>query len=88
MISIVIINDRKTQSAIERQLAIIGEALVQLQKSEPGITIDNNKQIIGFRNRIIHAYNSVDNSIVWAIIQRHLKFLKQDVLLLIDNLSS
>lgn len=25
-------NDRKTQSAVERQLAIIGEALAQLQK--------------------------------------------------------
>ncbi|MGI4020273.1 MAG: HepT-like ribonuclease domain-containing protein [Janthinobacterium lividum] len=80
--------DRKTQSAVERQLAIVGEALTQLRKFEPDIIIENDKQIIGFRNRLIHSYDSIDNSIVWVIIQRHLKFLKQDILLLINNLSS
>jgi len=80
--------DRKTQSAVERQLAIIGEALTQLRKSEPDFIIENGKQIIGFRNRIIHAYDSIDNSIIWAIINRHLKLLKQDVLLLTNNFSS
>lgn len=73
-------NDRKTQSAVERQLGIIGEALTQLRKSDPNITIQNDKQIIGFRNRIIHAYDSIDNSIIWAIINRHLKELKKEVL--------
>ncbi|RYE28423.1 MAG: DUF86 domain-containing protein [Sphingobacteriaceae bacterium] len=78
-------NDRKTQSAVERQLGIIGEALTKLRKFEPAILIENDRQIIGFRNRIIHAYDSVDNSIVWAIIKRHLKNLKNDVLLLITD---
>lgn len=73
-------NDRKTQSAVERQLGIIGEALTQLRKSDPNIIIQNDKQIIGFRNRIIHAYDSIDNSIIWAIINRHLKELKKEVL--------
>ncbi len=73
-------HDRKTQSAVERQLAIIGEALTQLRKSEPNIIIENDKQIIGFRNRIVHAYDSIDNSIVWAIINRHLKNPKKEVL--------
>jgi uncharacterized protein with HEPN domain len=68
--------DRKTQSAVERQLKIIGEALNQLRKNEPTILIENDKQIIAFRNRLIHAYDSLDNSIIWAIINRNIKSLK------------
>jgi len=40
--------DRKTQSAVERQLAIIGEALNQFKKLEPEVKIENDKQIISF----------------------------------------
>ena len=71
--------DLKTQSAVERQLAIIGEALNQLRKINPNLEIENDRQIIGFRNRLVHAYDSIDNSIVWAIINRHLIKLKEEV---------
>jgi uncharacterized protein with HEPN domain len=71
--------DRKTQSAVERQLVIIGEALNKLRLVESGIAIENDKQIIGFRNRLVHAYDSIDNSIVWAIINRHLENLKNEI---------
>lgn len=71
--------DLKTQSAVERQLAIIGEALNQLKKNEPDLQIANDKQIIGFRNRLVHAYDSIDSSIVWVIIKRHLKKLKEEL---------
>lgn len=73
------VEDLKTQSAVERQLAIIGEALNQLKKLNTDIVIQNDKQIIGFRNRLIHAYDSIDNSIVWAILKRHLNNLKIEV---------
>jgi len=72
--------DRKTQSAVERQLAIIGEALNQFKKNEPLIEIGNDKQIVSFRNRLVHAYDSIDNSIVWVIISRHLKLLKSEII--------
>ena len=71
--------DLKTQSAVERQLAIIGEALNQLRKINPNLEIENDRQIIGFRNRLVHAYDSIDNSIVWAIINRHLIKLKEEI---------
>ena len=71
--------DRKTQSAVERQLVVIGEALNKLRLIESGIVIENDKQIIGFRNRLVHAYDSIDNSIVWAIINRHLEKLKIEI---------
>jgi len=71
--------DRKTQSAVERQLVIIGEALNHYRRLEPQIKIENDKQIVNFRNRLVHAYDSLDNSIIWAIIKRHLKPLKQEI---------
>jgi len=47
--------DKKTQSAVERQLAIIGEALNHFRKSESKINSEHDKQIVSFRNRLIHA---------------------------------
>ena len=71
--------DYKTQSAVERQLGIIGEAVNKFRHHCPDEDLDNTKQIVGFRNRIIHAYDSVDNSIVWVIIKRYLEPLKESV---------
>ena len=67
------------QSAVERQLAIIGEALNKFYQNENNIKIENDKQIIAFRNRLVHAYDSIDNSIVWVIIKKHLPQLKSEV---------
>lgn len=74
--------DLKTQSAVERQLAIVGEALNQFKKGNPNIEIANAKQIISFRNRIVHAYDNLDNSIVWVILNRHLGKLKLEIQIL------
>lgn len=71
--------DRKTQSAVERQLVIIGEALNKLRLIEDEFVIENGNQIIGFRNRLVHAYDSIDNSIVWAILKRHLENLRIEI---------
>jgi uncharacterized protein with HEPN domain len=78
-------NDIKTQSAVERQLAIIGEAINKLKQGNPTFTISNTKQIIDFRNRIIHSYDSIDNSIVWVIIKKHLPILRQEIDSLVDS---
>ncbi|MDR2840145.1 MAG: DUF86 domain-containing protein [Paludibacter sp.] len=71
--------DLKTQSAIERQLGIIGEVISKLKQENTDFTLTNAKQIIDFRNRIIHSYDNIDNSIVWVIIKRHLSVLKQEI---------
>ena len=71
--------DLKTQCAIERQLGIIGEAANKLQKEYLDYALENSKQIIGFRNRLIHAYDSIDNSIVWVILKKHLIPLKEEI---------
>ena len=69
----------KTKSAVERQLAIIGEALNNIRKLEPELTIENAVQIIGLRNRLIHAYDSTDDTVVWAIIKKYLPKLKEEI---------
>jgi uncharacterized protein with HEPN domain len=71
--------DRKTQSAVERQLGIIGEALNKFEKLFPDSQISNARKIVGFRNRLIHTYDSVDPSMVWAILKNHLGPLKDEV---------
>lgn len=70
--------DIKTKSAVERQLAIVGEAVTKLKK-ESSISIENSTQLIAFRNRLIHAYDNIDDAIVWTIIKKHLPLLKSEV---------
>lgn len=74
------VNDLKTQSAVERQLGIIGEAVNKFKQEYPSEELENTQQIVGFRNRIVHAYDSIDNSIVWVILKKYLIPLKQEVL--------
>lgn len=71
--------DLKTQSAIERQLGIIGEAVNNFDKLNTGFTLESARKIIGFRNRLIHTYDAVDPSIIWAILVNHLPLLKDEV---------
>jgi len=74
------IADLKTQSAVERQLGIIGEAVNKFEKLFPDSTLVNARKIIGFRNRLIHAYDVVDPSIIWVILKKHLDPLKKEVI--------
>jgi uncharacterized protein with HEPN domain len=74
------------QSAVERQFEIIGEALNQLSKVAPELAakVPDHKQIIAFRNILIHGYASLDQVIVWRVIQDHLPVLEQAVAALLD----
>ncbi len=73
-------SDRKTQSAVVRQLEIIGEAVKQLSSSltgsEPTVPW---RQIAGTRDRLIHAYFCVDLGAVWAMVEKDLPQLKAEV---------
>jgi uncharacterized protein with HEPN domain len=39
----------------------------------------NATEIVGFRNRLIHNYDGLDETIIWAVIQNHLPGLKEEV---------
>ena len=73
-------NDLKTQSAVERQLAIIGEVVNKLSQETTDIALTDTRQIVEFRNRIIHSYDNIDASIVWVIIKKHLPVLKEEII--------
>ncbi len=65
--------------AIERDLEIIGEAVRKILDINPNIFITDAKKIIGLRNIIAHAYESIDAEILWGIIQKNIPVLSQEV---------
>lgn len=71
--------DLKTKSAVERQLGIIGEAVNKYQKITLEQKLENGVQIINLRNRLVHAYDGIDDSIIWVVINKHLQPLKEEV---------
>ena len=68
------------QDAVIRQLEIMGEAASNLSDdlrlSNPQVPW---RQIIGLRNRVIHAYFEVNLQIIWEIIKGDLPVLKQEI---------
>jgi uncharacterized protein with HEPN domain len=72
---------RLLRSATEREFEVIGEALNRLDKLVPDVAakISSKEQIISFRNRIIHGYDSVDDVIVWSVVQNNLPILSLEV---------
>lgn len=65
--------------AVERDLEIIGEAVKKLVEHNPNIKITSVKKIISLRNMISHAYDSVDDELIWAIIQRDIPILQDEI---------
>ena len=72
--------DRKTQAAVERKFEIIGEALHRLHVANDKLLnqIRDYRSIILFRNILAHGYDSVDDFMVWGIIENDLDNLIED----------
>ena len=64
---------------MERELEIIGEATNRILKIDGSIAISNARRIVDLRNRVIHAYDAVDDVIVWSIVVKSLPGLKQEI---------
>ena len=71
--------NKQLRRSVERELEIIGEAVSKILQLDPDISIDNARKIVGLRNRVIHAYDNVDNETVWGVVINHLPPLKKDV---------
>jgi uncharacterized protein with HEPN domain len=73
--------DPLLRSAVERQFEIIGEALRCLAKEDPATAsrIADYRQVVAFRNILIHGYAQVDDGIVWDILTSKLPPLIKDV---------
>jgi uncharacterized protein with HEPN domain len=77
--------NKLVRRAVERELEIIGEAMSQILKMQLEISISEARKIVDLRNLVIHAYNSVDNIIIWGIIHKQLPILKSEIDILIQN---
>jgi uncharacterized protein with HEPN domain len=82
--------DGMLRSAVERQFIIVGEALGQLQRLDATIaaSITDCAQVIAFRNILVHGYSTIDDHVVWAVIQTNLPILRQEVETLLLSLGS
>jgi uncharacterized protein with HEPN domain len=83
-------NDLLLRSGVERQLGIIGEALNQAAKVQPVLSekITDFRQIIDFRNLLIHAYTKVSAPMVWGTVQKDLSVLREEVERVLSELES
>ncbi len=65
--------------AVERNLEIIGEAMNRIIKKDAEFKIKDANSIIGLRNQVIHAYDSISDETIWAILTNHLPILKKEI---------
>ena len=64
------VNNALVYDATLRNLELIGEAATRIPDSVRDAYSEIPwRQIIGTRNRIIHAYLGIDDDIIWSIIQ-------------------
>ena len=73
--------DAKCRAAVERKFEVMGEACTRLRDRFPDVfeKVPDARQMISFRNRLIHGYDSVDDAIGWDILMRKLPALGRQV---------
>ena len=73
------------RSAVQWEIAIIGEAMNRILKIYPEIPITTAHRIVNTRNYLIHGYDSLREDLIWAIVINHLPILKAEVTKLIES---
>lgn len=79
--------DRVLNLALTRLLEVIGEAAsrvpTEIRSKHSNVPWS---QVIGLRNRLIHAYDQIDQEVLWEIISEDLPALYQQLEKLIPDL--
>jgi uncharacterized protein with HEPN domain len=80
------LNDEMMRAAVERQFEIIGEALGSLRRidAELAAVIPDIGRIIAFRNVLIHGYATIDDALVWGVVEGELPQLIQALAQMLD----
>jgi len=69
------------RSAVERKFEIMGEALNRIRRDAPEILsqIRDQRDVVSFRNILVHGYDTIDDRIVWGVIEEDLDNLIEDL---------
>ena len=83
-------NNEVVRAAVERKFEIMGEALNQLSKIDPALAhrVPDFREIISFRNLLIHGYAVVDQDEVWDAVETSLPGLRKAVAALLGALAA
>ena len=75
------LSNDQLRSAVERKFEIMGEALNRIRRDDPDLLehIRECREIISFRNILVHGYDAIDDQVVWDVIEADLDALVQDV---------
>jgi uncharacterized protein with HEPN domain len=76
------LSNKTKRRAVEREFEIIGEAISRILKINPDIKISSARIIINLRNKVIHAYDTIDHEIIWKIVMKDLPLLLSEIKLL------
>jgi uncharacterized protein with HEPN domain len=79
------LSNKTKRRAVEREIEIIGEAMSKLLKINPEINISYSRIIVDLRNKVIHAYDNVDDILIWKIINKDLPVLLTECQTLLDE---
>jgi uncharacterized protein with HEPN domain len=81
-------SNKMLRMAVEREFSIIGEAIAPARLTFPEIMdkISSAQLIVGFRNRLVHGYETIRDETVWEAIPKSLPILLADVSRLLDQL--
>lgn len=73
--------DLLLRSAVERQLTIVGEAVSQLSRRHPDVAarITDWRDIIDFRNLLVHGYAVINDRLVWETANDDLPALRREI---------
>lgn len=84
------LDDKVLQLAAERLFITIGEATNSLRKADPDAeqSINSLKEIIAMRNRLVHAYWTSDQKMLWDVIQNHVPVLRDQATQYLDSKKS
>ncbi len=73
------------RSAVQWEIAIIGEAMNRILKTCPEIPITSARRIVNTRNYLIHGYDSLREDLVWALVINHIPILKSEIIQILES---
>jgi uncharacterized protein with HEPN domain len=75
------IADDLLRSGVERQFEIVGEALKHFSRLDPelSLSISDLPRIVAFRKVLIHGYATVDDQVVWGVVEANIASLSKDL---------